>query len=120
MPTGYTSGVATGEIKDFKTYALQCARAFGACIMLRDEPMSDEIPKFKALEMFQQAANIGQVYSIAAMIRTAAEEAQAIGGLCLEKKHVEGIGLMASQANALCAVLMAEWDKIKAEILAAK
>jgi hypothetical protein len=83
-------------------------------------PSGPEAMEKSALEMFQQAANIGQVYSIAAMIRTAAEEAQAIGGLCLEKRHVEGIGLMACQANALCAVLMAEWDKIKAEILAAK
>lgn len=55
MPTGYTSGVATGEIKDFKTYALQCARAFGACIMLRDEPMSDEIPEFKASGHYEQS-----------------------------------------------------------------
>ena len=35
MPTGYTA-----EIKDgisFETYALKCARAFGACIMQRDD-----------------------------------------------------------------------------------
>jgi len=53
MPTGYTAGVATGEIKDFKTYALQCAKAFGACIMLRDEPMSDDIPEFKPSDHYE-------------------------------------------------------------------
>lgn len=46
MPTGYTDGVATGKVTDFAEYALQCARAFGACVMLRDEPMSSEIPEF--------------------------------------------------------------------------
>lgn len=55
MPTGYTAGVATGEIKDFKTYALQCARAFGACVMLRDEPMSDEIPEFKPSDHYEKS-----------------------------------------------------------------
>lgn len=47
MPTGYTADVANGKITDFTEYALQCARAFGACIMLRDEPMSSEIPEFE-------------------------------------------------------------------------
>lgn len=47
MGTGYTDGVATGKVTDFTEYAMQCARAFGACVMLRDEPMSSEIPEFK-------------------------------------------------------------------------
>lgn len=46
MPTGYTDGVAKGEITDFKDYALMCARNFGACILLRDEPLNSEIPEF--------------------------------------------------------------------------
>ena len=46
MATGYTADVASGKITDFTEYALQCARAFGACIMLRDEPLSSEIPEF--------------------------------------------------------------------------
>ena len=47
MPTGYTAGVADGKVTDFTEYALQCARNFGACIMLRDEPLSSEIPEFE-------------------------------------------------------------------------
>lgn len=47
MPTGYTAGVADGTITDFSEYAMRCARAFGACIMLRDEPVSAEIPEFE-------------------------------------------------------------------------
>lgn len=47
MPTGYTADIANGKITDFTEYALQCARNFGACITLRDEPMSSEIPEFE-------------------------------------------------------------------------
>jgi hypothetical protein len=42
MPTGYTAGVADGTITEFREYALLCARAFGACIMLRDEPVEEQ------------------------------------------------------------------------------
>lgn len=47
MPTGYTAGVADGTVTEFKDYALMCARNFGACIMLRDEPLSSVIPEFQ-------------------------------------------------------------------------
>lgn len=40
MPTGYTAAIKDGI--SFKTYAMNCARAFGACIELRDEPGGGE------------------------------------------------------------------------------
>lgn len=43
MPIGYTALIKDGI--DFKTYAMGCARAFGACIMLRDEPADVPIPE---------------------------------------------------------------------------
>lgn len=47
MPTGYTAPIADGIT--FKEYAMGCARAFGALIMMRDEPQNAEIPEaFKA------------------------------------------------------------------------
>lgn len=39
MPTSYTSPVADGTITDFATFAKRCARAMGALIMMRDDPM---------------------------------------------------------------------------------
>lgn len=44
MPTGYTADVKDGKITHFEDFALLCARAMGACIMQRDDPMHD-LPK---------------------------------------------------------------------------
>ena len=46
MPTGYTAEVANGKVTDFRTFALRCARQFGATIMQRDDPM-EELPKLR-------------------------------------------------------------------------
>lgn len=45
MPTGYTD-----MIKDdttFKQFAMRCARAFGACVTMRDDPIDKDIPLFE-------------------------------------------------------------------------
>jgi hypothetical protein len=44
MPTGYTADVQDGKITEFADFAMQCARAFGACIMMRDDPADAPIP----------------------------------------------------------------------------
>jgi hypothetical protein len=44
MPTGYTYPVENGEIESLKDYAFTCARAFGALISLRDDPLSAVLP----------------------------------------------------------------------------
>jgi hypothetical protein len=43
MPTGYTADIAKGIT--FEQYALNCARAFGALILMRDDPSSTPIPE---------------------------------------------------------------------------
>lgn len=45
MPTGYTSGVAEGKVVTFAEFATECARAFGALIEMRDEPLGAQIPE---------------------------------------------------------------------------
>lgn len=42
MPTGYTAAIKDGI--SFEQFALSCARAFGACITMRDEPSDAPIP----------------------------------------------------------------------------
>jgi hypothetical protein len=44
MPTGYTADVADGKVTKFSDFALQCARAFGALVTMRDDPMDAPIP----------------------------------------------------------------------------
>lgn len=46
MPTGYTADVGNGKMTDFRTFALTCARNFGACITQRDDAM-DVLPKHR-------------------------------------------------------------------------
>ena len=41
MPTGYTAALYEGEDQSFEDFILNCARAMGACIMQRDDPMSE-------------------------------------------------------------------------------
>jgi DNA repair exonuclease SbcCD ATPase subunit len=44
MPTGYTAKlVESGQT--FEEFVLTCARAFGACIEMRDEPLSKPVPE---------------------------------------------------------------------------
>ena len=46
MSTGYTSAISEGI--SFENFVMRCARAMGACISMRDDPMDKEIPnKFK-------------------------------------------------------------------------
>lgn len=44
MATGYTYPVAEGELTSAPEFIRRCARAMGALVMLRDEPLSAPIP----------------------------------------------------------------------------
>ncbi len=45
MPTGYTHKIDDDPNFTFEQFAMGCARAMGACVDMRDEPGSAEIPK---------------------------------------------------------------------------
>jgi len=45
MPTGYTAGVADGQITTLRDFAMLCARGMGALITMRDEPLDAPIPE---------------------------------------------------------------------------
>lgn len=58
MPTGYTAYIQDGSITEFKDFAIKCARAFGACITMRDDSMDAEIPeKFESDHYYENALN---------------------------------------------------------------
>jgi hypothetical protein len=73
MPTGYTANIKDGIT--FKQYAMTCARAFGACVELRDDPLADEIPVFTVGDYYPNAlANAKQ--QLALYISYTDEEAE--------------------------------------------
>lgn len=45
MASGYTADIYEGKNVTLKDFMLRCARAFGACVMMRDEPLSTPIPE---------------------------------------------------------------------------
>lgn len=55
MATGYTADVQSGKVTDFRTFALRCARAFGALISMRDDPIYAVIPeKFEPSDFYSK------------------------------------------------------------------
>jgi len=68
------------------------------------------------IELYQRSANLGQVYGIASALRTFAEEAGSLSGLCLEQKHTDALGSVAKQADEICGQIMSEWDRIKKQL----
>ncbi len=50
MATGYTDKIAKNPNYTFKEFAMQCARAFGPCIMMRDDSHDVEITTKKLVD----------------------------------------------------------------------
>ncbi len=85
MPTGYTSSIKDGIT--FERFILNCARAFGATITMRDKPANAEIPdEFKPTdyhtkelaELQVELENVKAMTVEAAIIRVKAEYAEKI------------------------------------------
>ena len=55
MPSGYTAPVRDGEVVELDDFVLKCARAFGACIMQRDDPI-DDAPKMEEVSDYHSNA----------------------------------------------------------------
>ena len=66
MPTGYTAAVQDGTITEFRDYALRCARAFGPCVMQRDDDPSDP-PKEQGEDSYYQKMVDHQLEEIEAL-----------------------------------------------------
>lgn len=88
MPTGYTAGVADGKITTFRQFALQCARAMGALVMMRDEPFDAPIPDEMRPDTKYYDERIAEARAILERLPTlTAEECEAEA----EKAHAEAL-----------------------------
>jgi len=57
MPTGYTQKLMEQD-QSFDEFVLRCARAFGACVMMRDDDMSAPIPdQFEPGSYYQKSVD---------------------------------------------------------------
>lgn len=56
MPTGYTHPVQVGKITTLRDFTLNCARAFGALIEMRDEPGDIPTPRSLARSTYHDEA----------------------------------------------------------------
>jgi len=54
MPTGYTSKIYEGEDVSGKEFIMTCARAFGALIEMRDEPLDARIPEELKVDTYHE------------------------------------------------------------------
>lgn len=55
MSAGYTVGIDSGKIKTGKEFLMLCARAFGACVEIRDEPLLVQIPeRFESTDCYTE------------------------------------------------------------------
>lgn len=77
MPTGYTHDIKDGI--SFQAYAMNCARAFGACVTLRDEPGGGEnIPdEFAPSDYHSKAAQTARIALDALLAMTPSERDRA-------------------------------------------
>ena len=96
MPTGYTAAVVDGTLTDFPTFALRCARAMGACIMQRDDVMTD-LPKLRDKATYYERQLADATARLAELDAMTAEQADAAA--------------QADYAHAL-----AEWEKHRAKV----
>lgn len=82
MPTGYTAKI--GEDQSFEDFVLGCARAFGACIMQRDEPM-DYKPMLQKPSDHHSSELIKAQAQLAEFLGMADDEKYDYGQMCAEE-----------------------------------
>lgn len=96
MPTGHTAAIADGIT--FEQYALNCARAFGALILMRDEPGDAPIPeRFEPSPYYDENLTkaIAKLRQLEAM---SYEDAESEASLQVEKETASRTELLADRA----------------------
>lgn len=112
MPTGYTVGVADGKVADFRTFALRCARAFGATAMQRDDPLTDP-PKHREPSAYNAQALAAAQAEVVRLASMGADEARAE----MESERAE-IEASNERRRASTAVQRARYEAMLSEVSA--
>lgn len=108
MPTGYTAEVADGKVTDFRTFALRCARAFGATIMQRDDPSADppkrrEPSDYAAKRLVEDRARLAEVNAMTVEQAEAAATAEYEKAMADEEKYAANRRATRSRYEAMLA-----------------
>lgn len=110
MPTGYTYPVCDGKITEFPDFAMSCARAFGALIMMRDDPSDAPIPEeFKPETNYYETSlardkkRLGEVQSMTNAEADAAAKASHDDALASRAKYLADKETEAARLNAMLA-----------------
>lgn len=93
MPTGYTAELMD-KGQDFRTFVLTCARAFGACIMQRDDPMQDEPKKQEPSDYHTKALAVAQ------------ERLRTLKAMSLEQQRAKGLAMRSEAVESAKASLL--------------
>src|ERR1022692_3329241 len=108
MPTGYTADVVDGKVTEFRDFALCCARAFSALIMMRDEPSSTPIPAEIAPDTSYYDGRIVEAEAALAILDSMTEaQASAAAQAAHEKavayrtKYLAGKGAAVARINSM-------------------
>jgi hypothetical protein len=78
MPTGYTAA-AIDRRMSFKDFALRCARAFGACVELRDDSLDTPLPDEFKPSAYHIEAKASAEKELARLVAMKPTEAAAYG-----------------------------------------
>jgi hypothetical protein len=85
MPTGYTAKLMESG-QPFEEFAMSCARAFGALIMMRDDAMDAPIPEFEPSPYYEKSLTQHRA-ELARLIMMSEDERLAYG----HASHAESI-----------------------------
>lgn len=110
MPTAYTAGVLDGTTQEFHRFAMQCARAFGALITLRDESFDAPIPEEFRPDSYYEANLIRVKGELTKLDKMTLEEAELASSKDYQEalKSAEKYNAALSLEDARCHAMIAK------------
>lgn len=112
MPTGYTAAIADGI--EFNQFVWSCARAFGALVMMRDDPTNARIPeRFEPSDTYakwaeEERANIAKLESMSEEDAAIAAAGDYETALASWKRRTQNRAELLNKYNAMLAKVV-QW-----------